>query len=172
MIATADSKVNNNNWIKIKNIVIENLIFTPVLLNKVTRRCPAIILAVKRTDSVNARIMFLIVSIKTIKGIRIIGVPWGIIWAKPKFQFFNQINNIKLNHNGRENLREKIICLELVKIYGNIPKKLFNNKKKNIEIKKIEFKLLNLFLKIIFISLYINIIINFIIKVKRELEIQ
>jgi hypothetical protein len=42
------------------------------------RRCPAIILAVKRIAKVKGRIINLIDSIITIKGIRIIGVPWGV----------------------------------------------------------------------------------------------
>lgn len=51
-----------------------------VLLNNVNNKCPAIILAVNRTAKVPGRIIFLIVSINTIKGIKILGVPWGIIW--------------------------------------------------------------------------------------------
>lgn len=47
----------------------------PVFPSKVSRRCPAIIFAAKRTASVPGRIIFLIVSIKTIKGIRTKGVP-------------------------------------------------------------------------------------------------
>lgn len=46
-------------------------------LNKVNRRCPATILAAKRTDRVIGRIRFLVSSITTIKGIKAIGVPRG-----------------------------------------------------------------------------------------------
>lgn len=49
----------------------------PVEDNRVNKRCPAIILAVNRTARVRGRIIFLIVSIKTMKGIRMGGVPWG-----------------------------------------------------------------------------------------------
>lgn len=35
-------------------------------------------------------------------------------------------NNINLNHRGRANDRVSTICLVLVKIYGNNPKKLLN----------------------------------------------
>ena len=44
---------------------------------RVRRRCPAIILADSRTAKVPGRMTFLIVSIRTIKGIRGPGVPKG-----------------------------------------------------------------------------------------------
>lgn len=53
----------------------------PVFPRSVINRCPAIIFAANRTAKVPGRIMFLIVSIHTIKGIRIGGVPWGTRWA-------------------------------------------------------------------------------------------
>jgi hypothetical protein len=46
--------------------------------SSVINKCPAIIFAVNRTARVPGRIKFLIVSINTIKGIRIGGVPLGI----------------------------------------------------------------------------------------------
>lgn len=51
------------------------------LPNSVISRCPATILAIKRTDRVIGRIRFLMVSIKTIKGINAPGVPEGTICA-------------------------------------------------------------------------------------------
>lgn len=47
----------------------------PVLPKSVSKRWPAIILADNRTASVPGRIIFLIVSINTIKGINTGGVP-------------------------------------------------------------------------------------------------
>lgn len=47
----------------------------------VIRRCPATIFAINRTERVIGRIMFLIDSIRTIKGMRADGVLWGTIWA-------------------------------------------------------------------------------------------
>jgi hypothetical protein len=47
----------------------------PVLPNRVRRRCPAIILAANRTAKVPGRMILLIVSINTIKGIKTGGVP-------------------------------------------------------------------------------------------------
>lgn len=81
MIATADSKVKSRIWIIIKKISKEDGKLLPVLLRRVIKRWPAIIFAVNRTAKVLGRIILLIDSIKTIKGIRILGVPWGIIWA-------------------------------------------------------------------------------------------
>jgi hypothetical protein len=46
-------------------------------LSNLRRRCPATILAVKRTERVIGRIRFLMVSIKTIKNDSPIGVPSG-----------------------------------------------------------------------------------------------
>jgi len=46
-----------------------------VFPNKVNNKCPAIILADNRTAKVPGRITFLIVSIRTIKGIKTGGVP-------------------------------------------------------------------------------------------------
>lgn len=77
--ATADSKINNKIWIITKRIIIKNDILVPVLLSSVINKWPAIIFAVNRTAKVPGRIIFLIVSINTINGIRIAGVPWGII---------------------------------------------------------------------------------------------
>lgn len=45
---------------------------------KDSRRCPAIIFAIKRTESVKGRMIRLIDSIITIKGMRGNGVPWGV----------------------------------------------------------------------------------------------
>lgn len=49
----------------------------PWLPNNTSKRCPAIMFAANRTANVPGRITFLIVSIRTIKGIRTAGVPKG-----------------------------------------------------------------------------------------------
>lgn len=56
-------------------------IIGPVFPNKVISKCPAIILAERRIANVPGRIMFLIVSIQTINGIKIAGVPIGTKWV-------------------------------------------------------------------------------------------
>jgi len=48
---------------------------------RVSRRCPAIMLADRRIARVRGRITFLMVSITTMKDIRAEGVPCGTKWA-------------------------------------------------------------------------------------------
>lgn len=138
-------------------------------LNKVNNRWPAIILAVSRIVKVPGRIKLLIDSIKTINGIKILGVPLGIIWENMKLVLFNHPNVIKLIHSGIENVKEKIKWLDLVKIYGNNPIKLFKKIRINREINKIELKVLNFGVKIILNSLYKVSIINLKNLVSRDL---
>lgn len=88
----------------------------PEFPNKVTRRWPAIIFADKRIANVPGRIIFLIVSIITRKGKRILGAPWGTKWANIWIEFLYQPNNIKVNHKDKLNVKVKFICLVLVKI--------------------------------------------------------
>lgn len=56
-------------------------ILIPVFPKRVNNKCPAIMFAVSRTAKVPGRIILLIVSIHTINGIKIGGVPWGTRWA-------------------------------------------------------------------------------------------
>jgi hypothetical protein len=51
------------------------LIGGPIFPSKVNSRCPAIMFAVSRTARVPGRIKFLIVSMMTMNGINIVGVP-------------------------------------------------------------------------------------------------
>lgn len=78
------------------------LLIKALLLNNVINKCPEIIFAVNRIQRVIGRIKLLIVSIITINGIKIIGVPWGIIWENIKLVFLIHINIIKPNHNGKD----------------------------------------------------------------------
>ena len=48
----------------------------PLFPSSVSRRCPAIMFAVRRTASVPGRIRLLIVSMIIMKGISVAGVPW------------------------------------------------------------------------------------------------
>lgn len=73
-MATADSKIKSITWIA-KRILTKETPATVVWLpNKVIKRWPAIMLAARRTARVPGRITFLIVSIKTIKGMSATGV--------------------------------------------------------------------------------------------------
>ena len=80
--ATANSKIESKIWaIKIKGRE-KKAAPIKVDLNKEIKRWPAIILVDSRIANVPGRIRFLIVSIKTIKGINRRGVFWGIKWIR------------------------------------------------------------------------------------------
>lgn len=107
----------------------------PVFPNNVNKRCPAIIFAESRIANVPGRMMFLIVSINTINGIKIVGVPWGIRWINICFVLLIHPKSMKPNHKGNARERVIVICLVLVKMYGNNPKKLLKRINLNKEIK-------------------------------------
>ena len=86
----------------------------PVPPKRVNKRCPAIILAARRIAKVPGRIIFLVVSIKTMNGIRIGEVPWGTKWANILFLLFNHPKIIKVIHNGKDRDNVITICLDLV----------------------------------------------------------
>lgn len=65
------------------------------------KRCPLIILAVKRTDKVIGRMTFLTVSIITIKKLKTIGEPIGTKWAITILNLFTNENRIKVIQNGK-----------------------------------------------------------------------
>lgn len=65
--------------------------------------------AANRTAKVRGRIIFLIVSIRTMKGIKRVGVPDGIRWANKREVLDNQPYNIKPTHRGKDNDRLIII---------------------------------------------------------------
>lgn len=89
MKATATSKVNKATWVRSRVTKIkfeEEAVWFP---KRVISKCPATILAIKRTDRVKGRITFLTLSIKTMKGIRRVGVLCGTIWANMWFILLN-----------------------------------------------------------------------------------
>jgi hypothetical protein len=61
----------------------------------------------------------------TINGISIVGVPCGTRCSNMWLLFLIHPNNINLIHRGRAKVSVSVKCLVLVKIYGNIPRKLF-----------------------------------------------
>jgi hypothetical protein len=75
----------------------------------VISKWPAIIFAVRRMARVAGRIKFLVVSIKTITGIRTGGVPWGIKWASMDLGLFNQPYSIKPIQIGSD--RAKVLVM-------------------------------------------------------------
>lgn len=94
-------------------------------------------LAAKRTAKVPGRIIFLIVSINTIKGIRTEGVPWGTKWANICWVWLTHPLTIRVTHRGKERAKVIAICLDLVNTYGKSPKKLLYKMRENKETKKI-----------------------------------
>ena len=52
-------------------------IYDPLFPSSVSRKCAAIMFAVRRTASVPGRIRLLIVSMITMNGINMVGVLWG-----------------------------------------------------------------------------------------------
>jgi len=82
---------------------------------KTSNKCPAIILAAKRTAKVKGRIIDLMISIKTIKGINTLGVPLGTKWAIKELKVFDKANTIKLSHRHKPRGNVNLICLEAVK---------------------------------------------------------
>jgi len=75
--ATAASRIKRRICAIINTVNNVCLIDCPLFPSSVSSKCPAIIFAVKRTASVPGRIRLLIVSIITINGINMVGVPWG-----------------------------------------------------------------------------------------------
>lgn len=109
----------------------------PVPPKSVKSKWPAIILAASRIAKVPGRIILLIVSITTIKGIRAAGVPWGTKWANICWVWLIQPKIIKVIQSGRESESVIAIWLDLVNTYGSNPKELLNTIKVKIEINKI-----------------------------------
>lgn len=106
--------------------------------SNVKRRWPAIIFAAKRTDSVIGRIMFLIISIRTMKGIKGAGVPAGTRCAKNSVILFNKLNEIKANQKGRAKASVIAKCLVAVNLKEVKPivllSKININNEENIKI--------------------------------------
>jgi len=132
--ATANSKHKSNIKLTINTKIIKPLTAGPWEPKSVSNRCPATILAASRIESVPGRITFLTVSIITIIGINIVGVPLGTKWANSLLYWFFIENNIVPIQIGKANVNVKDIWLDLVKIYGASPIKLQKKiKKKNLK---------------------------------------
>lgn len=80
----------------------------------VRSKWPAIIFAASRTAKVPGRIIFLTVSIKTINGARVFGVPRGTKWANICLVWLNHPYTI--NETQKGSAKERVIakCLVLV----------------------------------------------------------
>jgi len=116
IIATAHSNINSIIWVINNRIIMYLIKDDPVFPKRVISKWPAIILAVKRIANVPGRIIFLIVSMHTIKAIKSEGVPCGTKWINICWVFLNQPKIIKANHMGKAKERVNTIWLVLVKI--------------------------------------------------------
>jgi len=130
----------SNTIIKIKTIfLIVKVILKGInligLVKRQISKCPATILAERRTDRVIGRIIVLISSISTIKKIRTGGVPLGTKWAINMLKFKTNEALIILIHIHKEIDKLNVRWLDLVKTYGNKPNKLFIRINKKILIK-------------------------------------
>ena len=133
-MATADSNVNKRIWAMIRANKIKLEAAAVWLPRRVISKCPATMFAINRTANVKGRMTFLIVSIRTIKGIKAVGVLWGTKCANIWFVVFNHPNIIKANQKGALIANVRAICLDDVKMYGKSPIKLFIKINKNNEI--------------------------------------
>jgi len=117
MIETEISKINKRIWtLSIIKITGIELIIWPDLPSKESKRCPAIMFAERRIANVKGRIIKLIDSIITMKGIRIIGVPWGVKWANMSLIKFIILYIMILIQNERDRDKDNLKCLDAVKI--------------------------------------------------------
>lgn len=101
---------------------------------RASSRWPAIILAASRTERVSGRITLLIISIRTINGIRTGGVPSGTRCASMEAGDFSVPISMCPTHRGIAIPMVKIMWLEEVNTYGISPKALFSIIKINREI--------------------------------------
>lgn len=97
-------------------------------------------LAANRTARVIGRISSLVVSMITIRGIRVVGVPWGVRWDIRSFVYLIiEKVNIPI-HSDKENDKVNLRWLVGVKICGNRPMILFDKMIKNREINMIRLE--------------------------------
>jgi hypothetical protein len=87
------------------------------------------------TANVLGRIKLLIVSMITMKGIIMVGVPWGTSCSNMWLVFLIHPNNINLIHRGRAKISLSVRRLILVKMHGNNPRKLFVRIMRNSDIR-------------------------------------
>ncbi len=81
--------------------------------------------AANRIERVKGRMMFLIVSMITINGMRIVGVLLGIRWISILDVLNVHLWAIIPSHRGRASVRVMDMCLVAVKMKGSRPKALF-----------------------------------------------
>lgn len=165
MNITIISKIVRINIIRVEIINVE-LVSILKEDSKINNKCPATILAINRIESVRGRMIFLTVSIKTMKDINKMGVPMGVRWEKKlDHLFFKAIITLESHiiiANGRFNLIWDVADI----INGNKDNKL-KKKINNRRVKKyfLEPLFLNFFLNKLEISFWNSFLIPKRIKV-------
>jgi len=134
IIATANSSTVRINLPGIARVKLD-MDFIMKSPNRLIKRCPAIILAVSRIESVIGRIILLTSSIRTIKFINGVGVPLGRVWITIDFGKFIHPKVIIEDHKISAVENEIDICAEGVKMNGHIASRFI--KRNTI---KIDFK--------------------------------
>lgn len=145
MKATPNSSEDKILWIKINKITSKKDLFCIKFPIRVSRRWPETILAIKRILKVKGRMIFLIISIRTINLIKAVGVPLGTRWLNIFLVKFVHPKIINPSHRGKEIIKFSVMCLDGVKMFGNKPI-IFKNK---IIINK-EIKILSLLSFVVF----------------------
>jgi len=97
------------------------------------RRCPAVMLAISRTERVTGRIKILIVSIRTMNGIKIGGVPCGSIDLNDDIGDLIQLNIKGIAHSDNPRGRITEMCELTGKISGSRELKLFVRIRKKMD---------------------------------------
>jgi len=82
------------------------------------RRCPATMFAISRMDKVMGRIMFLVISISTIKFISGVGVPIGTRWVIIDLMSFLNDSRLIDSQAGIATTITGIACLVTEKVWG------------------------------------------------------
>lgn len=112
MKATANSNIISPINIHMKIII--RVVLLQLLPKSLIKICPAIILALNRTAKDPGRIIFLIVSIITINGISIYGVPIGTKWENIWLVLLIHPYIINAIHIDRANDKENTRCEDAV----------------------------------------------------------
>jgi hypothetical protein len=82
------------------------------------RRCPATIFAISRMDRVMGRMMFLVISINTIKFMSGVGVPRGTRWAIIALMSVLTDRRLIDNQAGIVTMITGMACLVTEKVWG------------------------------------------------------
>lgn len=90
--------------------------------------------AVNRTHSVIGRMTILTVSTKTMKFIRGVGVPWGVMCDRTLFVFFIKPNITEDDHMVRDSGRVNVPWEDVASVCGNMAEMLMTIKAKIVVI--------------------------------------